>query len=219
MTAEQDRLVTENIGLVHACARRYMGRGIDYDDLYQSGCEGLVKAAAGYDGSRSVRFSTYAVPAILGEIRRLFRDGGSLRVCRSLKDLGLKIHRAESEFRNSEGRDPTVGELAGILGVEPESIAEAIDSARPVLSLTAERDGEEFEDDVPSESFDETLIDIVALRETIASLEATDREIIRMRYFGGKTQSFVAKTLGMTQVQVSRRERRIINRMREQLIK
>ena len=86
MTAEQDRLVTENIGLVHACARRYIGRGIDYDDLYQSGCEGLVKAAAGYDASRGVRFSTYAVPAILGEIRRLFRDGGSVRVCRSLRD-------------------------------------------------------------------------------------------------------------------------------------
>ena len=131
MTAEQDRLVTENIGLVHACARRYIGRGIDYDDLYQSGCEGLVKAAAGYDASRGVRFSTYAVPAILGEIRRLFRDGGSVRVCRSLRDLGLKIHRAEEEFRSAEGRDPTVGELAKRLGVEPESIAEAIDASRP----------------------------------------------------------------------------------------
>ena len=218
MTAEQTKLVTENIGLVHACARRYMGRGIDYDDLYQSGCEGLVKAATGFDSSRSVRFSTYAVPAILGEIRRLFRDGGSVRVCRSLRDLGLKIHRAEAEFRNAEGRDPTVSELAERLGVEPESIAEAIDASRPVLSLTAEYDGEEFEEDVPSESFDETLVDLVALRETIASLEATDREIIRLRYFGRKTQSYVAKVLGMTQVQVSRRERRIINCMRKQLI-
>ncbi len=219
MTVEQDRLVTENIGLVHACARRYMGRGIDYDDLYQSGCEGLVKAAAGYDGSRSVKFSTYAVPAILGEIRRLFRDGGSVRVCRSLRDLGLKIHRAETEFRNSEGRDPTVSELAQRLGVEPESIAEAIEASRPVLSLTAERDGEEFDEDVPSESFDETLVDIVALREAIASLERTDREIIRMRYFVGRTQAYVAKTLGMTQVQVSRRERKIINCIRNQLLK
>ena len=219
MTVEQDRLVTENIGLVHACARRYMGRGIDYDDLYQSGCEGLVKAAAGYDGSRSVKFSTYAVPALLGEIRRLFRDGGSVRVCRSLRDLGLKIHRAETEFRNSEGRDPTVSELAQRLGVEPESIAEAIEASRPVLSLTAERDGEEFDEDVPSESFDETLVDIVALREAIASLERTDREIIRMRYFVGRTQAYVAKTLGMTQVQVSRRERKIINCIRNQLLK
>ena len=219
MTAEQTKLVTENIGLVHACARRYTGRGIDYDDLYQSGCEGLVKAAAGYDSSRSVRFSTYAVPAILGEIRRLFRDGGSVRVCRSLRDLGLKIHRAEDEFRAVEGRDPTVSELAARLGVEPENIAEAIDASRPVISLTAERDGEEYDADVPSEEFDEALIDIVALREAISSLSETDREIIRLRYFAGKTQVCVAKRLGMTQVQVSRRERRIIQCMREQLTK
>ncbi len=217
MTAEQDRLVTENMGLVHACARRYMGRGIDYDDLYQSGCEGLVKAAAGYDGSRSVRFSTYAVPAILGEIRRLFRDGGTVRVCRSLRDLGLRIRRAEEQFRHTEGRDPTVSELAERLQVEPEDIAEAIDALRPVLSLTAERDGEEFEEDVPSESFDETLVDLVALREVISTLKADDREIIRLRYFCGKTQSYVAAFLGMSQVQVSRRERKIINAIREQL--
>lgn len=219
MTDEQDRLVTENIGLVHACARRYTGRGIDYDDLYQSGCEGLVKAAAGYDSSRNVRFSTYAVPAILGEIRRLFRDGGTVRVCRSLRDLGLKIHRAEMEFRSAEGRDPTVSELAEKLGVEPETIAEAIDASRPVLSLTSERDGEEFEEDIPSERFDETLVDVVALREAISSLEEADRQIIRMRYFAGKTQSYVAEILGMTQVQVSRRERRIIKYLREQLIR
>lgn len=218
MTAEQDRLVTENIGLVHACARRYMGRGIDYDDLYQSGCEGLVKAAAGYDGSRSVRFSTYAVPAILGEIRRLFREGGSVRVSRSLRDLGLKIHRAEEEFRLREGRDPTVSELAEKLHVEPESIAEAIDAARPVLSLTTERDGEDYEEDIPSDSFDEALVDLVALREAISLLGTIDREIIRMRYFAGKTQTYVAGVLGMTQVQVSRRERKILNAIRKQLL-
>ena len=177
-----------------------------------------MRAAAGYDASRGVRFSTYAVPAILGEIRRLFRDGGSVRVCRSLRDLGLKIHRAEEEFRSAEGRDPTVGELAKRLGVEPESIAEAIDASRPVLSLTAERDGGESEEDVPSESFDESLVDLVALREVIATLDANDREIIRLRYFRGKTQSYVAKALRMTQVQVSRRERKIIKSIREQLI-
>lgn len=218
MTAEQDKLVTENFGLVHACARRYCGRGIDYDDLYQSGCEGLVKAAAGFDSSRNIRFSTYAVPAILGEIRRLFRDGGSIRVSRSIRDLGLKIHRAEAEFLNTYGREPTVGELAEILGVDVESVAEAIDASRPVLSLTSERDGEEFEADVPIEQFDETLVDIVALREVVAELEELDREIIRLRYFSGKTQTEVAQLLGMTQVQVSRRERKIINQIREQLI-
>lgn len=219
MTTEQNRLVTDNLGLAHACARRYMGRGIEYDDLYQAGCEGLVKAAAGFDGSRNTRFSTYAVPAVLGEIRRLFRDGGTVRVCRSLRDLGLKIRRAEEAFRRSEGRDPSVSELAEKLGVEPETVAEAIDASRPVLSLTAERDGEEYEEDVPSERFDETLVDVVALRETISSLEDTDREIIRLRYFDGRTQAYVARILGMTQVQVSRRERRIIRGMRERLLR
>ena len=131
--------------------------------------------------------------------------------------MGLKIRRAEEVFRREEGRDPTVSELAERLGVEPESIAEAIDASRPVLSLTAERDGEEFDEDVPSESFDETLVNLVALREVISSLESDDREIIRMRYFCGKTQSYVAKALGMTQVQVSRRERKIIKSIREQL--
>ena len=218
MTAEQDRLVTENFGLVHACARRYSGRGIEYDDLYQSGCEGLVKAAAAFDSGRSVRFSTYAVPVILGEIRRLFRDGGSLRVSRGIRDLGLKIRRAEGTFMATYGREPTVSELAQQLGVEPESVAEAIEASRPVLSLTADRDGEEYETDLPGDGFDETLVDLVALRQAIAGLERTDREIIRMRYFGGKTQTEVARVLGMTQVQVSRRERKIIGRMREQLV-
>lgn len=218
MTTEQDRLVTENFGLVHACARKYCGRGIEYDDLYQSGCEGLVKAAAGFDSSRNVRFSTYAVPAILGEIRRLFRDGGSIRVSRSIRDLGLKISRVQCAFRNEHGRDPTVNELADLLGVEAESIAEAIDAARPVLSLTSEHDGEEFEEEVPSEQFDESVIDVIALRQSIAGLDGRDREIIRLRYFAGLTQAKVAELLGMTQVQVSRRERKIIQSMRDKLI-
>lgn len=218
MTAEQDKLVTENLGLVHACARRYVGRGIDYDDLYQSGCEGLVKAAAGFDSSRNIRFSTYAVPAILGEIRRLFRDGGSVRVSRSIRDLGLKIRRAESEMRADLGRDPTVCELAERLGTDAESIAEAIDASRPVISLTSERDGEEFEEEIPVEKFDDAIIDIIALRQIISQLEKTDRDLIQLRYFGGKTQSAAAKLLGMTQVQVSRRERKIIEKLRGQLV-
>jgi RNA polymerase sporulation-specific sigma factor len=217
MTTEQNKLVTENFGLVHACARRYIGRGIEYDDLYQSGCEGLVKAAVGFDSSRNIRFSTYAVPAILGEIRRLFRDGGAIRVSRSIRDLGLKIHRTEAEFRASVGRDPTVNELAEKLGVDVESIAEAIDAARPVVSLTCERDGDDFEEDVPVEQFDDAIINIIALREVIAELEKDDREIIRLRYFSRKTQTDVAKQLGMTQVQISRRERKIIEYIRDKL--
>lgn len=218
MTAEQDRLVTENLGLVHACARRYVGRGVEYDDLFQSGCEGLVKAAMGFDSERGLRFSTYAVPVILGEIRRLFRDGGALRVSRSLRDLGLKIRRAEERFMSVTGREPTVGELAEQLGTDPESIAEAIDASRPVLSLSVERDGEAYEEDVPSERFDDSVIDVIALRQTLEDLDETDRELIRLRYFSGRTQAAVARALGMTQVQVSRRERKILQSMREKML-
>lgn len=217
MTAEQNRLVTENFGLVHACAKRYVGRGVEYDDLYQSGCEGLIKAAAGFDSSRNIRFSTYAVPAILGEIRRLFRDGGAIRVSRSIRDLGLKVRRAEADFMAEFGREPTVGELAQRLGVDAESVAEAIDAARPVLSLTSERDGEFPESEVPTERFDDRIIDLIALREAIAGLEESDRALIRLRYFDGMTQTETARQLGMTQVQVSRRERKILEKIRNQL--
>lgn len=217
MTAEQNRLVTDNLGLVHACARRYIGRGIEYDDLYQSGCEGLVKAAAGFDSSRNIRFSTYAVPAILGEIRRLFRDGGTIRVSRSIRDLGLKIHRAENEMRAELGRDPTVNELAKRLDCEPESIAEAMDASQPVMSLISQNDGEEFEADIPSEKFDDSLIDLIALRQTIAELSEIDQKIIQLRYFHNQTQSQTARMLGMTQVQISRRERKIISDIKRHL--
>lgn len=217
MTAEQNRLVTDNLGLVHACARRYIGRGIEYDDLYQSGCEGLVKAASGFDSSRNIRFSTYAVPAILGEIRRLFRDGGTIRVSRSIRDLGLKIHRAENEMRAELGRDPTVNELAKRLDCEPESIAEAMDASQPVMSLISQNDGEEFEADIPSEKFDDSLIDLIALRQTIAELSEIDQKIIQLRYFHNQTQSQTARMLGMTQVQISRRERKIISDIKRHL--
>ena len=164
-----------------------------------------------------MKFSTYAVPAILGEMRRLFRDGGAMRVSRSLRDLGLKIRRAGEAFENEYGREPTVGELAALLDVEPESVAEAIEAARPVLSLSAARDGDEADTDIPTQRFDERLIDLVALREVIAGLPEQDRALIRLRYFNGCTQNEVACRLGMTQVQVSRRERKILEICRQSM--
>ena len=124
---DSEKAVRDNIGLVHACARRFRGRGIEYDDLFQAGCLGLVKAAGSFDESRGVRFSTYAVPAILGEIKRLFRDGGTVKVGRSLKELSLRARRESAAFLQREGRPPTVGELAARLGVEPEQAAEALE--------------------------------------------------------------------------------------------
>ena len=135
MSGREER-ICDNIGLVHACARRFMGRGIEYDDLFQSGCMGLVKAADGFDEERGLKFSTYAVPVILGEIRRLFRDGGTVKVSRSLKELSLRASRERDAFTAREGREPSVGELADLLGVEREQAVEALGASMPALSLT-----------------------------------------------------------------------------------
>ena len=216
MTAEQDRLVTENIGLVHACARRYIGRGIDYDDLYQSGCEGLVKAAAGYDASRGVRFSTYAVPAILGEIRRLFRDGGSVKISRSLKELSVRVSRAAEELALFSGREPTVSELSEKLNITPEQTAEALNALQRPLSLTMTEDDSQA--DIPTEPPDEKITERLALYSELQKLPEPDRELIKLRYFRGFTQSKTASLLGMTQVQVSRREKKLLLLLRQRLL-
>ena len=179
----QDTSVEHNLGLVHACAHRFKGRGIEYDDLYQAGCMGLVKASAAFDTARGVMFSTYAVPVILGEIRRLFRDGGTVKVSRSLKELGLAAGRVRELLGTELGREATVGEVAARMGRSPEDVAQAL-----------------------------------ALHQLLSSLEERDRRLIFLRYYRGKTQTEVARRLGMTQVQVSRREKRILQSMREQLV-
>src|SRR5574344_1658070 len=141
-TAMQDTSVEQNLGLVHACAHRFRGRGIEYDDLYQAGCMGLVKASAAFDTTRGVMFSTYAVPVILGEIRRLFRDGGTVKVSRSLKELGLAACRVRELLGAQLGREATVGEVAEHMGRSPEDIAQALAATAPPLSLTSgEEDG------------------------------------------------------------------------------
>ncbi|MDD2418668.1 MAG: sigma-70 family RNA polymerase sigma factor [Oscillospiraceae bacterium] len=217
MTKRED-VICSNIGLVHSCARRFIGRGIEYDDLFQSGCMGLVKAADGFDEERGLRFSTYAVPVILGEIRRLFRDGGAIKVSRSLKELSMKASRERESFTNVKGREPTISEMADLLGVEIEQAAEALGAAAPPLSLT--RAGEEDEGnqiDVPISPPDELLTDRLALKQVLSELDSLDRALIVLRYLKSNTQQTTAEKLGMTQVQVSRRERTILARMREKL--
>ena len=137
MSSREER-ISENLGLVHSCARRFKGRGIEYDDLFQAGCVGLVKAVDHFEEERGLCFSTYAVPVILGEIRRLFRDGGTVKVGRTLKELSLKASRETANFTEREGRPPSVGELADILQVEPELAAQAICAGQQPLSLTAD---------------------------------------------------------------------------------
>ena len=206
-------LAEENLGLVHLCANRFRGRGIDYDDLYSAGCLGLLKAVKAFDPERGVKFSTYAVPVILGEIKRLFRDGGSIRVSRSIKELGLRLQRVCADFVQREGREPAISELAELTGEDEADITEALCAAQPLISLTAPDDGE-GQLDVPVEA----ITDLLALRQIMASLPDEDRLLLELRYFRGLTQSKTAKLLGITQVQVSRREKKLLAHMREELL-
>ena len=216
--AGQDTSVEHNLGLVHACAHRFKGRGIEYDDLYQAGCMGLVKASAAFDADRGVMFSTYAVPVILGEIRRLFRDGGTVKVSRSLKELGLAAGRTRELLGSELGREATVGEVAQRMGRSPEDIAQALAATAPPLSLTEGEEEGSGQIDLPEESPEERLSDLLSLQQLLAALEERDRKLIFLRYYRGKTQTEVARCLGMTQVQVSRREKRILQAMRARMV-
>lgn len=206
------------MGLVHACAKRFKGRGIEYDDLYQAGCLGLVKAVDAFDETRGVRFSTYAVPVILGEMRRLFRDGGTVKVGRTLKELSVRATRECSVFEAREGRPPTIGELAQALGVETAEAAQALGAAQQPLSLTAEADDGGGQLDIPVEAPEEKLSELLALKQVVGELPPKDRSLIVLRFFRSLTQVKTAEILGMTQVQVSRREKKILQELRAKLL-
>lgn len=216
--AERSRMVEENMGLVHSCAHKFKGRGIEYDDLFGAGCIGLVKAVDAFDTQRGVRFSTYAVPVILGEIRRLFRDGGTVKVSRSLKELGLKVIKVREQFTTREGREPTVNEIAEILDIEPSEVVEALGASTPPLSLTESEEEGGGQIDLPTPSPEELLSDLISLGQVVGQLAEEDRKLIVLRYFNNKTQTETAEILGMTQVQVSRREKKLLLYMREKLI-
>ena len=202
----------ENIGLVHLCARRFLGRGVEYDDLFQAGCVGLIKEAENFDTTRGVKFSTYAVPVILGEVRRLFRDGGALRVSRGLRDLGKRALEEADRLRQETGKSPGVAQIAQRLQVPVEKAALALGVGQAPVSLT---DGEEGGDlDIPVEAPEERMTERLTLYQIIHTLEERDQKLIQYLYFQGKTQSETAALLGMTQVQVSRREKKLLTYMR-----
>lgn len=211
-------LPEENLGLVHLCANRLRGRGIEYDDLYSAGCIGLLKAAEAFDSQRGVKFSTYAVPVILGEIKRLFRDGGTVKVSRGLKELSLKIMRTKEEMSKQMGREPTISELSRKLEKDESVIAEAIAVGMPPVSLTDSTDENGGQIDIAVPSPDVEIGDNIALKQVLDMLEPADRRLIQLRYFKRLTQTEIAKILGMTQVQVSRREKKLLSFMREQLL-
>lgn len=214
---ERENLIKNNLSLVHYCARRFVDRGVEYEDLYQAGCVGLVKAVNGFDESLGFVFSTYAVPAILGEIRRIFRDGGAVKVSRGMKEKSRLLWQEKEKLSVALSREPTVNELAEYTNMEVCEVSQLLLVFQPVLSLTPADDDNEGEIDVPFEEQDK-IDDFLCLRACVDNLEETDRKIIELRYFASKTQSAVAKILGMTQVQVSRREKKILKEIREKML-
>lgn len=219
MTDEKIRLdlmVESNLGLVHSCANRFRGRGVEYDDLFQAGCLGLVKAARNFDSKKGFAFSTYAVPVILGEIKRVFRDGGSVKIGRALKEKSRTAMKNKEEITVKLGREPTVSELAESMGIEPTEAAMLLNASSPVVSLTYS-DDEENQMEIPVESHETEISDSIALNQVLSSLNEKDKSLIELRYFKRLTQTETAKKLGMTQVQVSRRERIILSEIRKKM--
>lgn len=217
--ADPPSLAEENLGLVHMCANRFRGRGIEYEELYSAGCIGLLKAVKAFDAERGVRFSTYAVPVILGEIKRLFRDGGTVKVSRGLKELSLRLTKLRETFTSEHGREPTVSELSELSQADPDDVVEALGVSLPPVSLTANYDDQSGSDiDIPVPPPDAEITDRLSLYQALSQLDPNDRRLLYLRYFKNKTQSDTAAVLGMTQVQVSRREKKLLAAIREQMI-
>lgn len=219
MSSTRERAAGDNLGLVHSIANRFKGRGIEYDDLFSAGCLGLVKAIDRFDESRGLCFSTYAVPLIMGEIKGLFRKGGTVKVSRSLKEIALKAARCRQDYINRTGVEPTVTEIAGMIDTSEEQTIEALCACRQPISLTISDDGDDeiSQADIPVDSGEEKLAERLSLEQELSKLEEKDQKLISLRYYKGMTQSQTAKILGTTQVQISRREKKILGVLREKL--
>lgn len=214
----REEFIKENMPLVHSLCKRFAGRGIEYEDLYQAGCIGLIKAVDAFDKERGFAFSTYAVPVIMGEMRRLFRDGGAVKVSRSIKELYLKVIREKEILEQKLNREPTVNELAELLGVTPEEVTEAICAGKPTVSLTVDGEDGITETDLPCESNEEEICNRVVLQNAFCYLEENERKIVKYRFYDSYTQSKTAKLLNMSQVQVSRAEKKILQKLRQHII-
>lgn len=214
---ERDSFIEKNMGLVHSICKRFSGRGIEYDDLFQAGCIGLIKATDAFEEERGLMFSTYAVPVIMGEMRRLFRDGGAVKVSRSVKELALHINRKREELEQKLNREPSVSEIACELKVTAESVAEAICASQSTVSLTYGSDDGVKEADLPTVSTEEEISDRIIIEEAFVKLTDLEKKIIECRYYRYMTQSKTAKQLNMTQVQISRAEKKILLKLRKLL--
>ena len=215
---KREKRINDNLGLVHSCAKRFKNRGVEYEDLFQAGCVGLVKAADGFDESLGFVFSTYAVPAILGEMKRIFRDGGAVKVSRSIKEKSREIWMEKEKLENEKGYEPTVTELAERVGLSVCETSELLLAFQPVVSLTSgDTENDEKQLDIPIDSEEEKINEKLTLEKCIKELSESDRKLIELRYFMSQTQTEVAGELGMSQVQVSRREKKILKEIREKM--
>ena len=212
-------LIRENSGLIWSVAKRFIGRGTEAEDLYQLGCLGFLKAVEGFDLEFGTQFSTYAVPKIAGEIRRFLRDDGAIKVSRNLKENAMTIRLARNRLSNIYGREPTVHELSNHTGLSPEEIAMAEAATREVESIQRESGEEGFtlENVLTDTESEERLVEKIALRQAIGELGEREQLVIRLRYFHGLTQERVAKVLEVSQVQVSRIEKKAIAHLRERI--
>lgn len=211
-----EELVINNNGLIWSVARRYFGRGVDPDDLYQLGCLGFLKAVEGFDLEYGTQFSTYAVPKIAGEIRRFLRDDGTIKVSRSLKERSAMIKLTRQRLTASLGREPSLSELSEETGLDPEEIATA-ETATTATESIQRRSGEEgfaLEDVLTDGSMEEEILDRISLQDALAKLPERDRMVIRLRFFHSLTQDKTAKLLGVSQVQVSRIEKKALAALR-----
>ncbi|GFI11645.1 RNA polymerase sigma-F factor [Lachnospiraceae bacterium] len=219
----REALIEENMGLIHHVVKRFLGRGVEAEDLFQIGAIGLVKAVDRFDLSFDVRFSTYAVPMIAGEIKRFLRDDSMIKISRSLKELAIRAARLREELLMEHGEEPGVEELAERLGVEPEELVQAMDGSAEVESLQKivyQGDGEGLSlmDKVDQgKDEEETLLRQLLLEQLLSSLEPKERRLIVLRFFHDRTQTQVAEELGMSQVQVSRLEKKILQALKKRM--
>ena len=219
-TISRDEFIESNLGLVHSCANRFRGKGVEYEELYAAGCVGLIKAYDAFNIDRGVKFSTYAVPVILGEIKKLFRDGGIIKVTRSLKELSIKVNYTKDALQRKNGTEPSLKEIAAEIGVSVEDVSQAISAATPPMSLTSafEDDEGQNEFDVPVDSEEENLLNIMGLKYAMSDLTGEEKKILYLRFYKDETQSSTRAILNKTQVQISRQERKIIEKLRKRFM-
>lgn len=219
----ENYLITQNIGLIRSVVKRFTNRGCEYEDLVQIGSIGLIKAIKNYDSGFNVRFSTYAVPMIIGEIKRFLRDDGMIKVSRNLKEIAAKAYTLRESVEKNTGKEPTISELAAELDVSKEELVMAMNSQSTTQSLhelISQEEGSTIEliDRIENEGIEESsLIDRIALKEMLSALEQKERQIIVLRYFKEMTQCQIAKVLGISQVQVSRIEKKILKKLRDRM--